>query len=283
MVAGVSAPERMRGDDAELSIWRDAPRFEGRRTAALGAFDCADAEAGARLLRDCAARLAGEGFEAAIGPMDGDTWGAHRLVVESDGRAPFFLEPQNPPWHAAAFEEAGFEVISRYLSAEGGVDDKRPSLSRPAGLTLRTFDPGRADEELRAIHALSLQAFADNVLYRAIGAGAFVEQYRPVLPLLDPDLVLMAEDDESRLQAFLFAIPDHAQGPRPDSAIIKTYASRRPGAGSWLVDAFYARARAKGFSKVVHALMHESNVSARHSRRSAGRIFRRYALWGLRL
>jgi hypothetical protein len=227
--------------------------------------------------------LAGEGFEAVVGPMDGDTWSAHRLVVESDGRPPFFLEPQNPAWRPAAFEEAGFEVIARYLSAEGGVDDKRPSLSRPTGLVLRTFDLARADEELRALHALSLHAFAGNVLYRPIGAEAFVEQYRPVLPLLDPELVLLAEDEAGRLQAFLFAIPDHLQGSRPESVIIKTYASLRPGAGSWLVDALYARARSKGFSKVVHALMHESNVSARHSRRSAGRIFRRYALWGLRL
>jgi ribosomal protein S18 acetylase RimI-like enzyme len=278
----VSAPERVESDGAALSIWRDAASFEGRRTAALGAFSCEDAAEGARLLRECAERLTAEGFEAVVGPMDGDTWGAHRLVVESDGRAPFFLEPQNPTWHPVAFDAAGFEVIARYLSAEGCVGEKRPSLSRPGGLALRDFDPARSDEELRAIHALSLQAFAGNVLYRPIGAETFVEQYRPVLPLLDPELLLLAEDEAGRLQAFLFAVADHVQGSRPESVIIKTYASLRPGAGSWLVDALYARARAKGFSKVVHALMHESNVSARHSRRSAGRIFRGYALWGLR-
>jgi len=34
---------------------------------------------------------------------------------------------------------------------------------------------------------------------------------------------------------------------------------------------------------VIHALMHESNLSATHSGNTGGKIFRRYALWGGRL
>ena len=278
----MTAPEQVTADGAALAVWREAPALEGRRTAALGAFRCNDAEAGAQLLRGAAARLAAEGFQAVVGPMDGDTWGPHRLVIESDGRPPFFLEPQNPAHYPAAFEQAGFEVAARYLSAEGGVDDRRASLSRPGGLTLRRFDPARAEDELRRIHALSLQAFAGNILYKPITAETFLDHYRPVLPVLDPELVLLAEDGDGALQGFLFGVPDLAQGARPDSVVLKTYASLRPGAGSALVDAFYAAARTKGYARVVHALMHETNLSAEHSRRSAGRIFRRYALWARR-
>ena len=278
----MSAPEQVSAEGAALAIWREAPALEGRRTAALGAFSCDAAEAGARLLRASAARLAAEGYESVVGPMDGDTWGSHRLVVESDGRPPFFLEPQNPPHYPVAFEQAGFEVVARYLSAEGGVD-RPPSLSRPAGLTLRPFDPARAEDELRRIHALSLRAFTGNFLYRPITAGAFLEQYRPVLAVLDPALVLLAEDEAGALQGFLFGLPDVTQGPHPESVILKTYGSLKPGTGSSLVDAFYAAARAKGYARVVHALMHETNLSAQHSRRSGGRVFRRYALWAQRL
>ena len=278
----MSQPERVEAEGAALSIWRDAAPLEGRRTAALGAFSCDSAESGAQLLRATADRLLAEGFGAVVGPVDGDTWGAHRLVVESDGRAAFFLEPHNPDHYPTAFDWSGFEIAARYLSAEGGVHDKRASLSRPKDLRIRPFAPERADDELRRIHALSLAAFAGNLLYRPITAEAFVEQYAPVLRVLDPELVLMAEDAEGALQGFLFGLPDFNQGPRPTSVILKTYASLRPGAGAILGDAFYAAARAKGYASVVHALMHESNLSARHSRRSGGRVFRRYALWARR-
>ena len=36
----------------------------------------------------------------------------------------------------------------------------------------------------------------------------------------------------------------------------------------------------RGYSDVIHALMHESNLSATHSGNTGGHVFRRYALWG---
>jgi hypothetical protein len=282
MVPGVSEPERVEAPGAALGIWREAPNFEGRPTAALGAFRCDTSETGAALLRTVAEGLFEEGFQAVVGPMDGDTWGAHRLIVESDERAPFFLEPQTPGHHPAAFEAAGFTVIARYFSAEADLDGGLARLTRPTGLSLRPFDLSDPERELRRLHALSLAAFAGNFLFRPIGADAFLELYRPVLPALDPDLVLMAEDEGGALQGFVFGLPDLAQGGQPDAVVLKTYASLRPGGGSLLADAFNANAKRKGFSRVIHALMHESNISARHSRNLGGRVFRRYALWARR-
>ncbi len=279
----MSGPEPVAAGGATLTVWRDAPSLEGRRTATLGAFSCDTAEAGAALLRTTADRLALEGFGAVVGPMDGDTWRSHRLVIESDGRAAFFLEPSNPPHHPHAFEAAGFEVVARYLSAEGAVADKRPGLSRASDLRIRPFDPADAEAELLRLHGLSLRAFAGNFLYRPIGPDAFLDLYRPVLPVLDPELVLLAEDEAGEPQGFLFGLPDLAAGPRPEAVVLKTYASLRSGGGSLLADAFYAAARRKGYARVVHALMHETNLSTRHSRSSGGRVFRRYALWGRRL
>ena len=53
--------------------------------------------------------------------------------------------------------------------------------------------------------------------------------------------------------------------------------------GSMMANAFHAEARAKGFGEVIHALMHDSNLSAQHSGNTGGKVFRRYALWGGRL
>lgn len=97
---------------------------------------------------------------------------------------------------------------------------------------------------------------------------------------IDPELVLLAENDAGELKAFLFALPNLAEGPQPKAAILKTYASRVKGGGSMLANAFHERARKRGFVEVIHALMHESNLSATHSGNTGGEIFRRYALWG---
>lgn len=266
--------------DASLQVWRDAPSWDGRRTAALGDFSCRDAGAGARLLDEAAARLKNEGFEALVGPMNGDTWATHRLVVEGDGRPPFLMEPSNPAHYPLAFEQAGWSIIGRYASAEGPLPDAAAPATASPGVELSSFSLDRAEAELAELHRVSLAAFTRGFLYRPLSLEAFVAQYRPILERLDPDLVVMARDETGDLQGFLFAIPDLAD-PSPDRAVIlKTYASLKPGLGSTLARRFYARAAARGYRRVIHALMHDDNLSARHSARLGATVFRRYAVWG---
>lgn len=279
----MSAPEVIIGDGASLAIYREAPSLNGLPTAALGQFQCETAEDGARLIHAAMERLRGEGFGAVLGPMDGNTWGKHRLVVESDGRAPFLMEPSNPTHYVEAFEASGLSVVSRYVSAARSSNVALSGSVAPPGLKLRNFDPARAEEELTRVHALSLQAFADNHFYQPISLDDFIASYRPVLGVIDPELVLFAEDETGVLRGFLFALPNLAEGQNPRSVILKTYASRMKGAGSMMANAFHERARAKGFGEVIHALMHDTNLSAQHSGNTGGKAFRRYALWGGRL
>jgi hypothetical protein len=274
--------ERIDRGEARLGIWRDAPSLAGARTAAIGGFACDDAPAGARLLAETAARLLEEGFAAVVGPMDGDTWSTHRLVVEAGDVAPFLLEPRNPAHYVDAFNAAGFEVVARYVSAEAPADAPPPRVRDIADATLRSFDPTEAEREMRAIHALSLQAFARNPFYRPISAERFLAYYAPLIPAIDPELAVLAEDAEGALVGFLFAIPDLEEGPAPRTAILKTCGAVRGGLGRRLVGEFHRRARDKGYARVVHALMNETNPSVRLSAAFGGRVFRRYALWGRR-
>lgn len=279
----MSSIEHIESGDARLSIWREGPSHRGVRTAALGAFACTDAASGAHLLREVSKGLAGEGFAWLIGPMDGDTWSAHRLVIESDDSAPFLMEPQNPPHFPKAFDSAGFEIIARYASASRPGDAPIEHSSPNLGVTLRTFDRNNAETELTAIHALALQAFAGNAFYKPISVERFIGAYLPIVPLLDPELVLMAKNPQGMLVGFLFAIPNFVEGAAPRSVILKTYASLQKGVGGVLARAFHERVRERGYSRVIHALMHDSNLSARHSENLNAHVFRRYALWGKRL
>lgn len=279
----MSKPETISTAGASLAIYRDAPSLEGARTAALGEFVCETPEAGANLIREAMAILRAEGFGAVLGPMDGSTWANHRLVIESNGRPTFLMEPSNPAHHVGAFEQSGLKIVSRYVSAVRAADVLPSTSPPPVGVRLRNFDLARAEEELTRIHALSLDAFSSNHFYQPIALDAFLASYRPVLKAVDPELVLIAEDETGALKAFLFAIPDLAEGPKPKAVILKTYASRVKGGGSMLANAFHERAKKRGFSEVIHALMHETNLSATHSGNVGGTVFRRYALWGGKL
>ncbi len=276
----MTVAEQMAAEGASLSIFRDAPSLDGARTAALGAFACDMADAGARLIRDAMARLKSEGFGAVLGPMDGNTWGKHRLVVESDGRPPFLMEPQNPSHYVDAFGQSGLGIVSRWVSAVRPSDIPPSGSAPPTGIRLRDFDPARAEDELTDIHALSLRQFASNHFYVPISLEDFLASYRPVLKAIDPELVLLAENEAGDLKAFLFALPNLSEGPNTKTVVLKTYASQVKGGGSMLANAFHERARKRGFTDVIHALMHETNLSAQHSGNAGGRVFRRYAMWG---
>jgi GNAT superfamily N-acetyltransferase len=271
--------------------WTSVPSLPGQRLGVVGHYAAAgDAAAAAMLSRACEA-LSSAGCTIAVGPMDGNTWRRYRFVVERGAEPTFFLEPDNPDEWPAQWEKAGFVTAARYSSAMNDdltVEDPRTEASlrrlESGGISIRTFDPGRTDEELRRIYGLSLAGFSRNFLYTPIGHAEFDAQYRAVLPFVRPELVLLAER-EGELAGFIFAIPDILQGRRGhrvDTAVVKTMAvdpaASGMGLGGVLMDLVQRSARNLGFRRAIHALMHEENVSRSISARY-GRTIRRYALY----
>jgi GNAT superfamily N-acetyltransferase len=257
--------------------------------------DAADADAGTRVLNEACAQLAAHGCTMAVGPMDGNTWRSYRLVIERGSEPAFFLEPDTPDAWVSHFTAAGFDTLATYSSALArDLTQRDPRLDALAArlaerhIVIRQLDLARADDDLRRLFAMSLAAFKDNFLYTPIDEAEFMEQNRRLLPFVRPELVLLAEQG-GELVAFLFAVPDVLQqkrGQTPDTIIIKTVAVKpglaHAGLGSLLVAEVQQRAAALGYTRAVHALMHESNVSRNISRRYAETI-RRYALFAKRL
>lgn len=275
-----TGPEVLREGSSNLSIWRAAPQWDGKRTAALGKIKFASMEDGAALLAQAAATLRAEGFEALIGPMDGDTWHAYRAVSESDGSAPFLMEPTSGPHDIAALTNAGFESISLYASAR--VATKDAIGAQPAampGVEIVNWDGGSPEALFGEVHDLSLEAFAGNPFYKPVDRDAFLALYMPYVPFLKPELIFFARRGDE-LAGFLFGIPDYTQGPDTRTAILKSYASRLRGVGHHLMDAFHRSALAHGYETCIHALMHEDNISGDRSRRHGTEVFRRYTLFG---
>lgn len=276
-------PESLTRDGASCRVYRDAPSWDGR-TAAIGNFRCDSAQAGEALLREAAAMLRHEGYAALLGPMDGDTWHSYRVVVESDGSAPFTMEPVSGAHDSAAFGASGFVPVSSYVSTRATLADAiGPDAPVTVdGVTVTPWDGQGADRLIGGLFDMSGTSFAEKAFFKPITRSAFLELYQPLLPAIDPRLVFFARD-QNGLIGFLFGLPNLAEGRQPGTAILKTYASVRPGVGHLLADTFHRAARDCGFTDVIYALMHLDNISLDRSRRHAGRVFRRYALMGRRL
>jgi hypothetical protein len=277
--------ETLKTDDGQLTIWFDGPVWDGHsKVATVGKCKFASAGAGTRLLQDAATLAHSKGATALIGPMEGDTWHAYRLISDRGERAAFLMEPSSADHDEAAFKAAGFEVVSSYFSASAPLSElPGPKPDDTEVFTVEAWDGTDPDKLFTQVYELSCAAFADNPFYKHIDLADFLAMYRPVVPLLKQDLILFARDRTGALVGFLFGIPNYAEGPAPKSVILKTYASSQKGAGHWLSYQFYVNAKALGFDTVIHALMHDDNLSAVRSGLNGADVFRRYALMGRNL
>jgi len=280
----MSEPELFEAPGASALIYRDAPAWGELKTAAIGGFSCRDAASGGSLIESAKARLRSEGFAAVVGPMDGDTWHRYRVVWESDGSAPFPMEPTSGPFDKQAFLSAGLAPISEYVSSRAALAEA--IAGEPVvvpGVEISAWDGKDGERLVRRMFKMSLAAFASNRFYKPIGLDAFLKLYEPVMPLIDPRFVLFAHDSDGKLVGFLFGYPNRLEGKTPTTVVLKTYASALRGVGHALADRFHRAGLDLGFETVIHALMHVDNASRQRSSLHRATVFRRYALMGATL
>jgi GNAT superfamily N-acetyltransferase len=271
--------------------WTDVPSLPGHRLGVIGHYDATDTGAAVKLLECATDELRVRHCTLAVGPMDGNTWRRYRLVTTPGVEPPFFMEPTNPIDWVRQFEQAGFGPLATYESALNTDLARRDERADSAwtrfaerGITIRQIDSGRYDAEMRTIYRMSCVAFTKNHLYTPIAEDAFVAMYRPILPHLRPELTLMAESD-GRLIGYSFTVPNLAEAQRGNpirTVIVKTVAvlpeRTGMGLGAVLIDRSQKIAHDLGYTRAIHALMHESNRSRNISRHTAS-VFRRYTLF----
>jgi len=277
---------------AQCSLWwREVPLLETHAIGVIGHYASVSDEAAAMLLDAALSHLRNQSCTLAVGPMDGNTWRSYRFVTDPCSEMPFVMEPTNPPEWPLQFELAGFSKLADYFSTLNtclDVQDDRvaATMAKMAarGVTIRMAEKTKLQYELGRIYQLSRAAFANNFLYTPITEQAFRAQYARVLPHVRPELVLLAERG-SELVGYLFAIPDVAQAVRGkpiDTFVIKTVAilpdANLHGLGSVLVACAHETGAQMGFSRCIHALMHESNISRKISDHYASTM-RRYTLY----
>ena len=282
--------------DAEASAWwMHVPGVPGERVGVIGGFAATSIEAARRVLSFAEAELKRRGCTVAVGPMDGYTWRRYRFVTDPGTEPPFFMEPTNPAEWPAWWRTAGFEPLAEYYSsATDDLATRDPRLDgaaarmSAAGISIRPLDPAQFEEDLARIYDVSVVSFQENYLYTPLPREDFFTQYRAIQARVKTELVLLAEQGGKPV-GYVFAVPDYAQAQRGEpvtTVIVKTLAvlpaRANAGLGALLLGRVHEAAQSLGFTRAIHALMHETNKSRNLSARYAHTI-RRYTLFSKRI
>jgi GNAT superfamily N-acetyltransferase len=275
--------------------WKNTIAYQGYSTGYIGNCFNKNTESTSVLIQNACQQLRDQGCSFAIAPIDGNTWHNYRLVTEWGNYPPFFLEPNTPASLYQAFLEQDFFPIAHYYSAlctDLQISDRRliPVKKRlnDRGITIRSLNREQLETELEKIYQIAIAAFRNNFLYQPISKPEFIALYRPILPYIQPELILIAEDQNQAI-GFLFALPDaleEKRGGAIETVILKTVAvlpgRNYAGLGSILVEKCHAIASQLGYTKIIHALMNQGNPSSNISQYYAKPI-RHYALFGKKL
>ena len=264
--------------------------FFGGKKGKIGFFEAENDLSAVKFLFDEIKKFAkSKGYDYLIGPLNGSTWKKYRVTLPSEN-PPFLLDNYNKPYYADLFEQYGFETIANYTSSiTENLDrdysrlDKFEKIFEEKGVKIRKFNPEKFDEDIKKIYEVSVKSFVNNFLYTPIEYDDFYKMYEPVRNFLNPEWILIAENENDEPVAFVFGF-DNLYNRQEKSLIVKTLAQipdyKYRGIGSYLTEFLHKKAHQFGYKSIIHALMHESNVSANIL---SGEIYHRYKLYGIKI
>lgn len=192
-------------------------------TGFFGFFECIDDYAVAEALLDAAASwVRGQGLTQIRGPANPSLNDTAGLLVDGFDREPSILMPYNPPYHEDFLVRYGFEramtmwayyVHKKYCQFERlqrGVDIVK---KRTPGLSVRTLDPDRFEEEARTIREIYNEAWAENWGFVPVTEGEFMQLADEMEQIVDPEMVFFVEHEGTPV-GFSIALPNVNQALR---------------------------------------------------------------------
>lgn len=267
--------------------------YEGKTCMTIGNYECSDAPGVSDALIAEAKRMAKEnGAEMLIGPMNGSTWDAYRFCT-NPGADVFFLEPYHQPFYAAQFEVAGFAPIAEYVStidrkllhdAPAVVERDREFMAQ--GFRFRNIRLDQYEQELQLLYDFCCRSFAGNFLYTPVSREVFFSKYKAIKPFIIEEYVMIAEYPDGRIAGFVFCFPDHVQA-NEKRMVLKTLARdmvpETKGLGNVIGNRMTKLVKEKGFTSMIHALIHIDNRSKNLSAQYSGELLKTYALYAVTL
>lgn len=185
----------------------------------IGLFEClpGSIDAGRAVLEHSVEWLKSTGRTSVVGPRVDELRAG--LLIEGFERPQTIFTAHNPRFYLDIFLEAGFAVRSRLVSFEFN-RERAPTFQRlPLGsITIRGPDQVRLVDELERIEAFQDSVFGSGPGRVRRDRTASRSLSKRLLPMLDLDLVVLAEDDTGEVVGVLICLPDHWQPPPVDRA-----------------------------------------------------------------
>lgn len=234
----------------------------------VGLFECVPGweGAGVEVLLTCENWLRQHGVARLVAPrVDALRSG---LLMDGFDLPHTIFTAHNPAFYAGVFADAGYSVHSRMYGYTYS-RDRVPSLPqvRPDGITVRHPDLTRPEEELERLEPLQAEVFGGvvgHVTRDRAGSGRLL---RRLLPIMDPDLVEIAEDESGQVVGLLICLPDVWQHERPiDRArwisVAVAPAWRRRGVGIAMGLDVLGQLLSKGYQTLDGSWVREDNERA---------------------
>jgi GNAT superfamily N-acetyltransferase len=198
-------------DDHHNGCHRDSAAF-------FGFFESVNEPAVSRLLFGAVRTWAGHlGMKRLVGPMNPSINEECGLLVEGFDRPPVLMMTYNPPYYAGLLQDAGLARCKDLFAYFITLDDSllarfdrlaARALARMPGVTIRALEKRALPRDLAKIQEIYNAAWEENWGHVPMTAGEVEFMARRLTPILDANLVLLAETPDEPA-AFIMALPDY--------------------------------------------------------------------------
>lgn len=264
--------------------------YNNSNSLCIGNYESVDnAAIAATLLNHVSDEAKKMGGNYIIGPMNGSTWDNYRFSTHHNVPN-FLLEPYHHLYYNQHFTDAGFMPISHYTSS---IDTELPCdypdvLKREkeladAGVVIRNINMNDYESELKKLYPIISDSFKSNFLYTPIHWDTFRKKYLDAAKIINPEYVLIAEDKQGEIIAFIFCYDD-LFNRTAKHLVIKTLARTNSkqwaGLGQVIGNRVVRTVKSKGYTSLIHAFIIEQGTSRGASEKYLGKVYKNYVLYG---
>lgn len=262
------------------------------RVGWVGLVECrtGDVAAGAAAIERCTGWLRARGVAEPSGP--GVSALVNGLLVDGFDQPQAILTPYNPPWYAELWAAAGFRVESEMLAVEFTRDRVPRFRGRPPhGIRIRSVQGDRMDRDLAEIGEFQAAVFQGRPGHRHRSPPQLERLVDDLGPALDPDLVLVAEEQGGRPVGVLICLVDTWQRDPPDAGPDRARLLSIGVSAGWrgrhvavaLGRVLTQRLLDRGYRSLEGSWIRHDNLPAQSLAHALGaRVSRRFALLGAR-
>ena len=189
----------------------------GRSIGLFGSYECVDDPNGSFMLLSAAFQwLEQKGMKRMRGPWSfaSQEWG---VVIKGFDSSPMILAPYNLPYYSRQFEIFGLKKAKDLLVYEIDVSSGytlperflslTDSIARRHQVTVRSLNMNHLEEDVQILVDTANRSTRNNWGFVPVTEDEARDMARSLKPIVDPDLVLIAEV-KGRAVGYLIALPD---------------------------------------------------------------------------